>query len=85
MSSGSFLTLLSQYPLILRVEAAVALRKILQGAGRGSTDLTNKDILKTLKITLTDKALIMRSSSAEVMTDSFSSFRLTPWHPNCHC
>jgi hypothetical protein len=50
----------------MRAEAMVALRKTLQGAGRGSTDLTNKEILKTLKATILDKALIMRSSSAEV-------------------
>ncbi|KAF9189684.1 hypothetical protein BGZ50_000632 [Haplosporangium sp. Z 11] len=56
------------YPLIMRVEAMVALRKMLQGAGRGATDLTNKEILKTLKLTILDKALIMRSSSAECLT-----------------
>ena len=44
----------------------VALRKMLQGAGRAATDLTNKEILKSLKLTILDKALIMRSSSAEV-------------------
>lgn len=47
----------------------VALRKMLQGAGRGSTDLTNKEIFKTLKTNILDKALIMRSSSAEVIAD----------------
>ncbi|KAF9348960.1 hypothetical protein BGX34_002136 [Mortierella sp. NVP85] len=52
----------------MRAEAMVALRKTLQGAGRGSTDLTNKEILKTLKATILDKALIMRSSSAECIT-----------------
>ncbi|KAI1314758.1 hypothetical protein EDD11_001727 [Mortierella claussenii] len=56
------------YPLIMRVEAMVALRKMLQGAGRGSSDLTNKEILKSLKVTILDKALIMRSSSAECLT-----------------
>ncbi|KAG9063326.1 hypothetical protein KI688_004208 [Linnemannia hyalina] len=56
------------YPLIIRVEAMVALRKMLQGAGRGATDLTNKEILKSLKLTILDKALIMRSSSAECLT-----------------
>ncbi|KAF9084004.1 hypothetical protein BGX23_010924 [Mortierella sp. AD031] len=56
------------YPLIIRAEAMVALRKMLQGAGRGGTDLTNKEILKTLKLTILDKALIMRSSSAECLT-----------------
>lgn len=44
----------------------VALRKMLQGAGHGATDLTNKEILKSLKLTILDKALTMRSSSAEV-------------------
>lgn len=44
----------------------VALRKMLQGAGRGATDLTTKEILKALKLTILDKALIMRSSSADV-------------------
>ncbi|KAG0324957.1 hypothetical protein BGZ99_001259, partial [Dissophora globulifera] len=61
-------TLDLQYPLIVRVEATTSLRKLLLGAGRGSTDLTNKEILKTLKITILDKALIMRSSSAECLT-----------------
>ncbi|KAG0052721.1 hypothetical protein BGZ83_002190 [Gryganskiella cystojenkinii] len=56
------------YPLILRVEAMIALRKMLQGAGRGSMDITNKDILKTLKLTIMDKALILRSTSAECLT-----------------
>ncbi|KAF9419120.1 hypothetical protein BGZ94_009514 [Podila epigama] len=56
------------YPLIMRVEAMVALRKMLQGAGRGATDLTTKEILKALKLTILDKALIMRSSSAECLT-----------------
>ncbi|KAG0204440.1 hypothetical protein BGX28_003622 [Mortierella sp. GBA30] len=56
------------YPLIMRVEAMVALRKMLQGAGRGATDLTTKEILKTLKVTILDKALMMRSSSAECLT-----------------
>ncbi|KAI8602311.1 armadillo-type protein [Dissophora ornata] len=56
------------YPLILRVEAMEALQKMLLGAGRGSTELTNKEILKTLKVTILDKALIMRSSSAECLT-----------------
>ncbi|KAF9435968.1 hypothetical protein BGZ76_005110, partial [Entomortierella beljakovae] len=56
------------YPLIVRAEAMVALRKMLQGAGRGSADLTNKEILKTLKLTILDKALILRSSSAECLT-----------------
>ncbi|KAF9898040.1 hypothetical protein BX616_004571, partial [Lobosporangium transversale] len=56
------------YPLIMRAEAMVALRKMLHGAGRGSTDLNNKEILKVLKVTLLDKALIMRSSSAECLT-----------------
>ncbi|KAF9113074.1 hypothetical protein BGX27_002279 [Mortierella sp. AM989] len=55
------------YPLIVRVEAMVALRKMLQGAGRGTTDLTNKEILKSLKVTILDKALTMRSSSAECL------------------
>ncbi|KAI7831757.1 armadillo-type protein [Gamsiella multidivaricata] len=52
----------------MRAEAMVALRKMLQGAGRGSTDQTNKEVLKTLKVTILDKALIMRSSSAECLT-----------------
>ncbi|KAG0005572.1 hypothetical protein BGZ79_003817 [Entomortierella chlamydospora] len=56
------------YPLIVRIEAMVALRKMLQGAGRGAMDLTNKEILKSLKVTILDKALIMRSSSAECLT-----------------
>ncbi|KAF9207309.1 hypothetical protein BGZ49_000724 [Haplosporangium sp. Z 27] len=56
------------YPLIVRAEAMVALRKMLQGAGRGGADITNKEILKTLKVTILDKALIMRSSSAECLT-----------------
>ncbi|KAF9169523.1 hypothetical protein BGX21_008690 [Mortierella sp. AD011] len=56
------------YPLIVRIEAMVALRKMLQGAGRGTMDLTNKEILKSLKVTILDKALIMRSSSAECLT-----------------
>lgn len=45
----------------------IALRKILQGAGRGSIEITNKDILKALRLTIVDKALILRSTSAEVM------------------
>ncbi|KAF9212639.1 hypothetical protein BGZ59_006487 [Podila verticillata] len=56
------------YPLIMRVEAMVALRKMLQGAGRGTTDMTTKEILKALKLTILDKALIMRSSSADCLT-----------------
>lgn len=44
----------------------VALRKMLQGAGRGATDMTTKEILKVLKLTVLDKALIVRSSSADV-------------------
>ncbi|KAG0032474.1 hypothetical protein BGZ81_010821 [Podila clonocystis] len=56
------------YPLIMRVEAMVALRKMLQGAGRGATDMTTKEILKVLKLTILDKALIMRSSSADCLT-----------------
>ncbi|KAF9953857.1 hypothetical protein BGZ72_005108 [Mortierella alpina] len=56
------------YPLIMRVEAMVALRKMLQGSGRGATDLTAKEILKSLKLTILDKALMMRSSSAECLT-----------------
>ncbi|KAG0226196.1 armadillo-type protein [Mortierella sp. GBAus27b] len=64
----SFLKVIKNYPLIMRVEAMVALRKTLQGAGRGSTDLSNKEILKMLKTTILDKALIMRSASAECLT-----------------
>ncbi|KAF9563172.1 hypothetical protein EC968_004980 [Mortierella alpina] len=56
------------YPLIMRVEAMVALRKMLQGSGRGATDLTAKEILKSLKLTILDKAMMMRSSSAECLT-----------------
>ncbi|KAF9932214.1 hypothetical protein BGZ67_004856 [Mortierella alpina] len=56
------------YPLIMRVEAMVALRKMLQGSGRGATDLTAREILKSLKLTILDKALMMRSSSAECLT-----------------
>ncbi|KAF9953076.1 hypothetical protein BGZ70_000363, partial [Mortierella alpina] len=56
------------YPLIMRVEAMVAMRKMLLGSGRGATDLTAKEILKCLKLTILDKALMMRSSSAECLT-----------------
>ncbi|KAF9902676.1 hypothetical protein EC991_004634 [Linnemannia zychae] len=69
--ANSFLKVIKNekiYPLIIRVEAMVALRKMLQGAGRGATDLTNKEVLKLLKLTILDKALIMRSSSAECLT-----------------
>ncbi|KAF9133212.1 hypothetical protein BGW39_010323 [Mortierella sp. 14UC] len=69
--ANSFLKVIKNekiYPLIIRVEAMVALRKMLQGAGRAATDVTNKEILKSLKLTILDKALIMRSSSAECLT-----------------
>lgn len=69
--AASFLKVIKNekiYPLIIRVEAMVALRKMLQGAGHGATDLTNKEILKSLKLTILDKALTMRSSSAECLT-----------------
>ncbi|KAG0234705.1 hypothetical protein BGW41_001025 [Actinomortierella wolfii] len=56
------------YPLIMRVEAMEALRKVLHGAGRGSNEVTGKEILKTLKTTMLDKALMMRSTSANCFT-----------------
>ncbi|KAF9162925.1 hypothetical protein DFQ26_003103 [Actinomortierella ambigua] len=56
------------YPLILRVEATEAVRKVLQGAGRGANEATGKEILKTLKATILDKALMMRSASANCLT-----------------
>jgi hypothetical protein len=62
----------------------VALRKMLQGSGRGATDLTNKEILKSLKVTILDKALIMRSSSAEVRSQivSCTGRAVTNWSEN---
>ncbi|KAF9581978.1 hypothetical protein BGW38_000822, partial [Lunasporangiospora selenospora] len=78
--ANSFLKVIKSekiYPLIVRVEAMVALRKMLQGAGRGSTDLTSKEILKTLKLTILDKALIMRSSSAECLTALIKNTSIT--------
>ncbi|RKO82740.1 hypothetical protein BDK51DRAFT_8231, partial [Blyttiomyces helicus] len=51
----------------LRYETLISLTRALKGAGKSSTDLMIKDFLKIAKSGLTDKMLLIRVASAEVI------------------
>ncbi|CAG8467294.1 7812_t:CDS:10 [Ambispora gerdemannii] len=53
--------------LIVRLEAIYTITRALEGAGKGSSEPVIKDITKCLKLSLTDKALIIRVASVECM------------------
>ncbi|CAG8601056.1 5210_t:CDS:10, partial [Ambispora leptoticha] len=53
--------------LIVRLEAISTITRALEGAGKGASEPVIKDITKCLKLSLTDKALIVRVASVECM------------------